>query len=62
MIDHNASQGSLIVEITRDPKTVSNIPRKRPESAKTASVDDRHARTPWGLTTMKIASGPENSE
>src|SRR6187399_748750 len=30
-----------------EPKTVSNSPRNGPESAKTASVDDRHVKAPW---------------
>ena len=46
----------------RDPKTVSNSPRNGPESAKTASVDDRHVSAPWGSITMEITTGPQNGE
>src|SRR6187399_907346 len=46
----------------RDPKTVSNSPRNGSESAKTATVDDRHVSAPRGSSIVEITPGPQNIE
>ena len=42
-----------------DPKTVSNSPRNRQESAKIASANDGHVNAPSGLSIVEIALGPQ---
>src|SRR3954469_8952149 len=43
----------------RDPKTLSNSPQNGPESAKTASVDVRHVKSPRGSSIVEITPGPQ---
>src|SRR6187401_2613280 len=43
----------------RDPKTVSNSPRNGPESAKTASADDRHVNAPRGSLIVETRRDPK---
>src|SRR3954465_9974758 len=43
----------------RDPKTLSNSPQNGPESAKTASVDDRHVNAPRGSSIVEFTPGPQ---
>ena len=50
------------MEIPPGPETASYSPQNGPESAKTASVDERHVSASLGSTTMEIALGPENGE
>ena len=50
------------MEIPLGPETTSNSPQNGPESAKIASVDERHVSASLGSTTMEIASGPQKGE
>src|SRR3954463_13022901 len=43
----------------RYPKTLSNSPQNGPESAKTASVDDRHVNAHRGSSVVEITRGPQ---
>src|SRR3954463_9930143 len=43
----------------RDPKTLSNSSQNGPESAKMASVDDRHVNAPRGSSIVEITPGPQ---
>ena len=45
----------------QDPKTLSNSSRNEAESAKIASVDDRHIDAPQGSLIVEITAGPQNS-
>ena len=40
---------------------MSNSPLNGPESAKTASVDDRHVNAPRGSSIMEITPGPKTA-
>ena len=46
----------------REPKTVNIVHENWSESARTASIDDRHVNAPQGSTTIEIALGPQNGE
>ena len=51
---HGASKSS------RDPKTVDNSPRKRPEMHKITNFDDAARDVYRGSRGIKIPPGPEN--
>ena len=59
-VDSDPFRGLLLTVL--GPQKQSNSPRNGPESAKTASVDDRHVNAPQGSLIMGIILGPQNSE